>query len=266
MTDMPTAQWVPEGGTGRLAETAQGKCFTSDLSVDEFVLVRESGFVPLGLVMGTSMYHMGLQYAGWKQSVELTVLSQAMYNARELAVERMVTEAVQLDADGIVGVDLRRVGYAGAGEILEFLAVGTAVRFEKAPGSFKAPNGKPFSSDLSGGDFFKLLRYGWAPTGLVMGCCVFHIAHQSIRQSFRQAGQNVEIPQYTQAIYSARELAMSRMQAEGERDGATGIVGVHVLESNQVWGEHGVEFFAMGTGVRPVAVATLSTLPLVVPV
>jgi uncharacterized protein YbjQ (UPF0145 family) len=55
--------------------------------------------------MGTSMYHMGLQYAGWKQSVELTVLSQAMYNARELAVERMVTEAVQLDADGIVGVD-----------------------------------------------------------------------------------------------------------------------------------------------------------------
>jgi uncharacterized protein YbjQ (UPF0145 family) len=99
-----------------------------------------------------------------------------------------------------------------------------------------------------------------------MGCCVFHIAHQSIRQSFRQAGQNVEIPQYTQAIYSARELAMSRMQAEGERDGATGIVGVHVLESNQVWGEHGVEFFAMGTGVRPAAAASLSTLPLVVPV
>jgi uncharacterized protein YbjQ (UPF0145 family) len=266
VTDAPAGQWVPEGGTGRLTETAQGKCFTSDLSVDEFVLVRESGFVPLGLVMGTSMYHMGLQYAGWKQSVELTVLSQAMYNARELAIERMVTEAVQLNADGIVGVDLRRVGYAGAGEVLEFLAVGTAVRFEKAPGSFRAPSGKPFSSDLSGRDFFKLLRYGWAPTGLVMGCCVFHIAHQSIRQSFRQVGQNVEVPQYTQAIYAARELAMARMQSEGERDGAAGIVGVRVEESNQVWGEHGVEFFAMGTGVHPVAAATASTLPLVVPV
>ncbi len=185
MTDAPAAQWVPEGGTSRLAETAQGRCFTSDLSVDEFVLVRESGLVPLGLVMGTSMYHMGLQFAGWKQSVELTVLSQAMYAARELAISRMQAEATQLNADGIVGVDLRRVGYVGAGDVLEFLAVGTAVRFEKAPGSLRAPSGKPFSSDLSGRDFFKLLRYGWAPTGLVMGCCVYHIAHQSIRQAFR---------------------------------------------------------------------------------
>jgi hypothetical protein len=33
-----------------------------------------------------------------------------------------------------------------------------------------------------------------------------------------------------------------------------------------VWGEHGVEFFAMGTGVRPVAPSTASTLPFVVPV
>ena len=33
-----------------------------------------------------------------------------------------------------------------------------------------------------------------------------------------------------------------------------------------MWGEHGVEFFAMGTGVRSVAAATTSTLPFVVPV
>ena len=266
MTDAPTAQWVPEGGTGRLTETAQGKCFTSDLSVDEFVLVRESGFVPLGLVMGTSMYHIGLQYAGWKQSVELTTLSQAMYAARELAIERMVAEAVQLSADGIVGVDLRRVGYVGAGEVLEFLAVGTAVRFEKAPGSLRAPNGRPFSSDLSGRDFFKLLRYGWAPTGLVLGSCVYHVAHQSIRQAMRQFGQNVEIPQYTQAVYAARELAMSRMQSEGEHSGAVGIVGVTVTQSTFVWGEHGVEFLALGTGVRQVVAETASTLPFMVPV
>jgi uncharacterized protein YbjQ (UPF0145 family) len=266
VTDTPAAQWVPEGGTGRLTETAQGKCFTSDLSVDEFVLVRESGFVPLGLVMGSSMYHVGLQYAGWKQSVELTVLSQAMYNARELAIERMVAEAVQLNADGIVGVDLRLVPYEGGGDVMEFLAVGTAVRSEKAPGSFKAPGGKPFTSDLSGRDFFKLLRYGWAPTALVVGCCVYHVAHQSIRQAMKQLGQNVEIPLYTQAIYTARELAMKRMQDEGERAGSAGIVGVTVSQNNSVWGEYGVEFLAVGTAVRPVAAATASTLPFMVPV
>jgi len=266
MVDTQAAQWVPESGTGRLAETAQGKCYTSDLSVDEFVLVRESGFVPLGLVMGSSMYHVGLQYAKWSQSVELTNLSQAMYAGRELAIDRMVTEATQLGADGIVGVDLRMVPYAGGEDVMEFLAVGTAVRSEKAPGSFRAPSGKPFSSALSGRDFFKLLRYGWTPTGMVMGSCVYHVAHQSIRQAMGQMRQNIELPLYTQAIYTARELAMARMQAEGERDGAAGIVGVIITQAAHAWGEHAVEFLAVGTGVRAVATGPASSLPFMVPV
>jgi len=264
--DPQAAKWVPESSAGRLGETASGKCFTSDLSVDEFVLVRESGFTPLGLVMGSSMFHIGLQFAGWKTSMELTVLSQAMYTARELAVQRMVAEATQLSADGIVGVDLTIVPYAGGGDVLEFVAVGTAVRCDKAPGSFRAPSGQPFSSGLSGGDFFKLLHYGWAPTGLVMGTCVYHVAHQSIRAAMRQFGQNVEIPLYTQAVYTARELAMSRMQEEGERAGAAGIVGVTVNQYTHVWGEYGVEFFALGTGVRKVAAETASTLAFMIPV
>ena len=35
--------------------------FTSDLSVNEFLLVKEVGFQPLGLVMGSSIYHIALQ-------------------------------------------------------------------------------------------------------------------------------------------------------------------------------------------------------------
>ena len=38
-------------------------------------------------------------------------------------------------------------------------------------------------------------------------------------------GQNVELPQFTEALYDARELAMSRMQAEAEQLRAEGIVG-----------------------------------------
>ena len=250
MIDPQAAKWVPESSAGRLGETASGKCFTSDLSVDEFVLVRESGFTPLGLVMGSSMFHIGLQFAGWKTSMELTVLSQAMYTARELAVQRMVAEATQLSADGIVGVDLTIVPYAGGGDVLEFVAVGTAVRCDKAPGSFRAPSGQPFSSGLSGGDFFKLLHYGWAPTGLVMGTCVYHVAHQGMFKAMGNIGQNKEMPNFTQALYEARELAMERMQDEAKKVGAEGIVGVQIQEKSHIWGSHTIEFFAMGTAVR----------------
>ena len=85
---------------------------------------------------------------------------------------------------------------------------------------------------------------------MVIGTCVYHVAHQRLRQSSASIGQNVEIPQFTQALYDARELAMSRMQAEGAGSCApTGIVGV-LLDVHHQWGGHTMEFFAIGTAVR----------------
>src|SRR6266487_4108215 len=123
------AQGVPADAMRRLAELQPGKpgtIFTSDLSVNEFLLVREAGFRPLGLVLGSSIYHVGLQIGRWSKNQELDVLSQAMYHARELAMTRMEAEADVLGADGIVAVrlavELREWGSA----IAELIAVGTA--------------------------------------------------------------------------------------------------------------------------------------------
>ena len=68
-----------------------------------------------------------------------------------------------------------------------------------------------------------------------------------------QAGKNVELEQYTQALYDARELAMERMQKEAEAigDGVLGIVEVKLHENNHGWGSHTIEFFAGGTAIVP---------------
>ena len=89
------------------------------------------------------------------------------------------------------------------------------------------------------------------PVAFVLGTCVYHIAHQGAMQSLRQAGINQEMPQFTQGIYEARELALGRMQAEVTAAGATGVIGVRVAVSNHVWGEHATEFLTLGTAVRP---------------
>jgi uncharacterized protein YbjQ (UPF0145 family) len=105
-----TAVWEPQAADGRLAQTAGANpagVFTSDLSVSEYVLLGEAGFEPLGFVVGSSIYHVGLQAGRWSQNQELQILTQAMYNARELAMARMRAEADHLAADGIVGVNLR---------------------------------------------------------------------------------------------------------------------------------------------------------------
>ena len=79
---------------------------------------------------------------------------------------------------------------------------------------------------------------------------MYHIAHQSVMQTLRQAGQNQKMVQFTQGVYEARELALARMQAEATQAAASGIVGVSVSVSNHVWGAHATEFLATGTAIR----------------
>src|SRR5471030_2759203 len=185
--------------------------FTSDLSVFEFVLIEQMSWRPMGLVLGSSIYHVGIQYANFYQNQELEYLTQAMYTARELAMTRMEEEADVLGADGIVGVRLDVNYYEWGKSTAEFIAVGTAVKAKDGT-SWRNAEGKPFTSDLSGQDFWTLLHAGYAPLGLVLGNCVYYVAPQLQQQGY--AAQNMELTGPTQAFYDARELAMERMQAE----------------------------------------------------
>jgi uncharacterized protein YbjQ (UPF0145 family) len=241
---------LPKDALRRLSEL-QGKdaLFTSDLSVNEFLLIKEAGFHPRGLVVGSSIYHIGLTTKSWSSSQEVQSLTQAMYAARELAMARMEEEATVLGADGVVGVRLDVGFYEWGRGTAEFLAIGTAVSAEDGS-NWKTAEGKPFTSDLSGQDFWTLLQSGHAPLGLVLGTCVYHVAHQRMFQAIGNIGQNREMGNFTQALYEARELAMERMQDEAIKLKAEGIVGVQIQEKSHVWGSHTIEFFAMGTAVR----------------
>jgi uncharacterized protein YbjQ (UPF0145 family) len=102
-------QDLPQHAHERLAEMRAKKLFTSDFSVNEFLLVKEAGFDPLGLVMGSSIYQIrptipdvGRNRGG----CEIADMTRALYHARELAMTRMEEEADELGADGIVGVRL----------------------------------------------------------------------------------------------------------------------------------------------------------------
>ncbi len=266
MTTQPAPAELPRDAMTRLAELRPGattQIFTSDLTVNEFLLVRQAGFTPLGMVLGTSIYHVGIQIGRWNKNAELDVLSQAMYHARELAMTRMEAEADVLGADGIVGVRLEVEFKEWGSDIAEFLAVGTAVKADSGQ-RWRNDKGQPFTSDLSGQDFWTLVQTGYAPLGMVMGTCVYHVAHRGLGNVMSNLGQNTELAQFTQALYDARELAMERMQKEAEDLHAEGIVGVDLQQRNHSWGAHTTEFFAIGTAVRPLRADHVITPPTMV--
>lgn len=225
--------------------------FTSDFSVNEFLLVRKAGFEPIGLCVGTCVYHVGIQYGSWNRNQELDVLSKAMYHARELAMTRMRAEATAMGADGIVGVKLTIKRLEWDEHLLEFIAIGPGVVHGAGHKGFRAHDGGPFTSDLSGQDFWSLLHSGYRPVEMVMGTCVYHVAHRGMLSGLLNAGRNVELENFTSAMYEAREIAIERMQSEASAAQAEGVVGVDIHEGSHGWQTHVIEFFAIGTAVSP---------------
>ena len=229
--------------TGR-GERHEGRRFSSDLSVDEAVLLKEIGYEPRGLAVGSAVYHIGFQSQSWGTNEEVTGLTRVMYAARADALRRLEQHAHSVGGQGVVGLRLEVRIHHGAEHLAEFLALGTAVA---KPGGGA---GRPWISDLSGQDLYLLVRAGYTPVGLAFGACVYHIAHQGLAATLGRATQNVELANYTAALYEARELAMTRMQDEARGSGAEGVVAMRIDQESHVWGSHVIEFLAIGTTVR----------------
>ncbi len=155
---------------------------------------------------------------------------------------------------GVVGV---RVDVEVRTHHINVELVGTAVR----PVSGEDPRGTdaalavPFVSDLSARDFTLLLRAGWMPVGLAFGACFVYSPRRTAGAAMKQSTQNVELTNYTEAMYSARESAMEKMQRSALEAGGEGVVEVKVTEGPMSFARHAVGFTAWGTAVKLVAEA-----------
>jgi uncharacterized protein YbjQ (UPF0145 family) len=200
------------------------------------------GFEPAGQVFGAAVYSAGYASGyscpgGWRSSGDrmpataatqvsgrgdpgsFGPLVQAMYQARHAAIDRMTAECAQLGGHGVVGVRLSRGSFPLGG--LEFKAIGTAIR---APGAGPGPRG-PFSSDVSGQDFAKLIMAGWVPAGLVLGISIGsrHDDRATTRQA-RWGSGNVEVAGWTELVSESRHDARRRLEDDVRRLGAEGVV------------------------------------------
>jgi uncharacterized protein YbjQ (UPF0145 family) len=214
----------------------------SALTADEFAAIRCAGFEPVGQVFGAAVYDAGAasgygcpgapgssgdgspprpatQVSGQGGAGSFGPLVQAMGQARHTAVDRMITECAELGGHGVVGVHVSRGMFDLGGT--QFTVIGTAVR---APG---AENGRsaPFTSDVSGQDFAKLIMAGWVPVGLVQGISIGsrHDDRNTNRQA-RWGSGNAEVAAWTDLVSQARHDARRQLESDVKRLGAEGVV------------------------------------------
>jgi uncharacterized protein YbjQ (UPF0145 family) len=267
---------LPLRAQQRLATMRADAAFTSALSVDEHHAIRSVGFSPVGQVMGTCVVHpgayalsmcgyygFGMQYAwGAAPVVVADQVEAALRRARLSAVSRMVQECEGLRGDGIVGVRLTMQPFIAGG--IEVQAIGTAVR---ADGDVRPPF--PFTSDLSGQDFAKLLLGGWLPAGLVMGTAVL-IRHDDYTTAWQSGSwNNTEVSGVTQLVTSTRDRARHTLRADAARFGAQHVV----LRDLNLWvfhqgcrsmnegHDHVAESLAIGTALVPLRHGRATDVP-----
>jgi uncharacterized protein YbjQ (UPF0145 family) len=182
----------------------------------------------------------------------ISLASDAHNAAVDQAAQALRSECSKVHGHGVVGV---RVDVEVRTHHIEVALVGTAVR----PADGNDPRGRdaaeamPFVSDLSARDFTLLLRAGWMPVGLAFGACFVYSPRRTAGAAMKQSTRNVELTNYTEAMYSARESAMEKMQESALAVGGQGVVEVKVTEGPMSFARHAVGFTALGTAVTLVA-------------
>ena len=224
---------------------SKAKGITSDLSIDEALLLHATGWEPLDLVVGVSVCSIPYGVWNWGQG-EITYASTAHNAAVNGAAEALRYECAKVGGHGVVGV---RVEVEVRPMHVDVELVGTAVR---PIGDTKAPS-VPFVSDLSARDFTLLKTAGWMPVGLAFGASFVYAPRRSAGAVISQKGQNIELTNFTEAMYSARESAMERMQRSALAVHGDGVVQVKVTEGPMTFARHAVGFTAWGTTVKLVA-------------
>jgi uncharacterized protein YbjQ (UPF0145 family) len=263
---------LPVAAQQRMASLrAAGSPYTSDLSTAEFLLVRQAGFRPVSQVMGSCVYHLGRQYmpgqrapgsftpdgqttagsryargfeydsfarrvyqrATFGQVFELDTHTQAWSDARARALGRLAQEARLAGAHMVVGVKLERRTYDWGRNLIEFVAIGTALASVRY-----ALGDDPVLASLSGQEFAQLYANGYWPAGIVAGTAVIYVMTGSQqKQAHRRFAPNQELKDYTQGVQHARKVAVGRVSQAARALDASGLVGLD-LDVTQQEHEH----------------------------
>jgi uncharacterized protein YbjQ (UPF0145 family) len=212
--------------------------FTSDLTVDEFVVLSVAGWEPLAFVSGDCTSDPGDGY--WSVAGNQ---GDALTRGQNSAMERLRQQAADAGAAGVVGVRLNTTEITFEKEIpslFHFSSIGTAVR---PTGKVSTKNAVPFTSHLSGQDTWALLEAGCEPRGMVFGVGFYR--PKQLFQKHQRGFQEVSF--LTDGVYTARERAMQHMQSQASALHASGVVGVTVEMA--LAHRHNITFTAIGTAI-----------------
>jgi hypothetical protein len=281
---------LPEAAPRRL----ESGSFSSGLTVPDFAACLQMGLRPVGLVQGFcamqwGWYGAGSQYmrgaspyaapAGgqgaysqnwycphgfvsaehraWGQNYEQTWVESAWVQGWGSAFGRLMEEARDVGAHGVIGVTDTSHNLADM-NVAEFHVLGTAVVVEGAP---PPPGGEPWSTYLAGQRLAKLVEAGFMPISVIAAIASVRVWAYCMTEYFMEGatgmyrwggvtpGPTVEIEQISEAHLAARALAREHARRQLGSDTLHG-TSITTAEREVGAGDQVLECTLRGTRVR----------------
>lgn len=194
----------------------------SGLSGNEIFCLTRKGWSPGNIVVGNSVYSLGL-VRGITSSLktlaggEVASVTQLIADGRHAAIGRLENEATQHGAHGLTGVasELKPVG-----NMIEFLAIGSAIHGDDYSGPF-------FSTACSGQDLYCQLDSGYEPRHFVIGNVAYALGvGRGITGSLKMIARRGEIKEFSDMYNHTRHLALERLENEAAERGCNAVVDI----------------------------------------
>jgi uncharacterized protein YbjQ (UPF0145 family) len=191
------------------------------LSGNEIYCLAQKGWVPGNIVVGNSVHSLGVvrSFTSGLRTLaggEIESVTHLIADGRHAAIKRLEDEAVNEGAQGLTGVvsDLKSVG-----GLMEFLAIGSAIRSNEHGGPF-------FTTACSGQDLYCQLDAGYEPRHFVIGNVAYALGVGRGLLGMLRTFAGGEVKEYSDMYNHTRHLALERLEREAHERGANAVVDI----------------------------------------
>jgi uncharacterized protein YbjQ (UPF0145 family) len=196
------------------------------------------------------------EHRAWGQNYEQTWVEAAWLQGFGAAFGRLMEEAKEVGAHGVIGVTDTSHNLADM-NVAEFHILGTAVVVEGAP---PPPNGEPWSTYLAGQRLAKLVEAGFMPISVIAAIASVRVWAYCMTEYLMEGGAGSyawgqmgtstrEIEQISEAHLAARSLAREHARRQLGSDTLHGI-SITSSEREVGAGDQVLECMLRGTRVR----------------
>ena len=220
--------------------------FSTSANGQELYCQLDCGFEPVQFVFGNVAYSVGVG-GGLKgalrslKSGEVVEYSDMLNKTRHLALERISSEAREVGANAVLGIQTVIEPVAA---MQEMLMIGTASNHPALPAQYKET---PVTSDLTNQEMWNIIHAGYCPIKLVLGASVFSIGFAGGVKAMFKSFVRGEVTELTYLIYQARIKALSMVSADAAECGADDVVGIktYVYDFGGM-----IELLTIGTAIK----------------